>query len=136
MIKANDLRLGNALHYQSSDGSISVCILDLDGLKFAIESPSKFNMHYSPINLTEEILILLGFSNEDYNAGYMGIDFKSGNMILDFVLCKPKSKGDWNDCFTYDLEFHRFVSVEYVHELQNLYYVITGNELPLQKLNQ
>ena len=61
----------------------------------------------------------------------MGKDFKSGGMILDFVLSKPFSKGEWNNTYTFDFEGHRFSKMEFVHELQNFYYSLAGVMLSL-----
>jgi len=52
-------------------------------------------------------------------------------MILDFVLSKPFSKGEWNNTYTFDFEGHRFSKMEFVHELQNFYYCLTGVMLSL-----
>ena len=71
------------------------------------------------------------FSDKDYKNGYIGKDFKSGGMILDFVLSKPFSKGEWNNTYTFNFEGHRFSKMEFVHELQNFYYCLTGVMLSL-----
>ena len=45
---------------------------------------------------------------------------------MDFVLSKPYSKGgEWNNTYTFDYENYRFTRMEFVHELQNLYFGIT-----------
>lgn len=84
-----------------------------------------------PIPLTEEWLLKFGFSDKEYKKGYIGKDFKSGGMILDFVLSKPFLKGEWNNTYTFDFEGHRFSKMEFVHELQNFYYCLTGVMLSL-----
>ncbi len=72
---------------------------------------------------------MFGFSTNEYKPGFTGKDFKSGTTTLDFVLDEPFSKGDWQDYYLFDLGHHRFVPVYYVHQLQNLYFAITQQEL-------
>ena len=88
-----------------------------------------------PIELTLELLLSIGFSDKDYKQGFIGIDFKGGNVILDFVLEKPYSKGEWNDCFTFNLQGHRFINIKYLHQLQNFYFIMTGSELEFELIS-
>ena len=125
---ANELRIGSLLNYDTGEG-ISNIIIDWQDLKWLTENPDDFNKYHSPILLTEEWLKKFGFSDKDYKNVYIGKDFKSGGMILDFVLSKPFSKGEWNDTYTFDLECHRFIKIKYVHELQDFYYTITNEML-------
>ena len=84
------------------------------------------------INLTDEWIDKFGFDDSDYKKGYTGIEFKT-NVILDFVLTKPKFMGEWQDTYCFDLGQHRFVPVRYVHELQNLFFAITTTELEIKQ---
>ena len=84
------------------------------------------------INLTDEWIDKFGFDDKDYKKGYTGVDFRA-NMIMDFVLTKPKSMGEWQDTYCFDLGQHRFVTVRYVHELQNLFFAITTTELEIKQ---
>lgn len=52
-------------------------------------------------------------------------------MILDFVLSKPHTKGEWDTTYTFDFEGHRFSKMEFVHELQNFFFALTGEWLSL-----
>jgi hypothetical protein len=126
----HELRIGSLLNYDTGEG-ISHTIIDWQDLKWLTENPDDFNKDHSPIILTEEWLLKFGFSDKDYKKGYIGKDFKSGGMILDFVLSKPFEKGEWNDTYTFDFEGHRFIMLKYVHELQNFYHTITDVMLSL-----
>lgn len=81
------------------------------------------------IPLTIEWLIKLGF-NDDYNKGYLGIDVNS----TDFVITKPKMMGEWQNGYAwqYKCTWEKFTEFKYVHELQNLFFAITGQELELK----
>ena len=76
-------------------------------------------------------MLKFGFDDKDYTKGFIAKDFKSGNLILDFVLCKPHVKGDWQKNYCYDLEGYRYVEIEHVHSLQNLYFALTGEQLTI-----
>lgn len=86
----------------------------------------------SPIQLTEEILLKCGFSDKDYKQGYTGVDYKNGAMTFDFVLNNPGVMGDWNKCYTFSLPDYRFVNIDYLHQLQNLFFDLTGKELDVE----
>ena len=128
-MKANHLRIGNLLNYDTGEDGILITVIDWQDLRLISECEDKFNLGHQPIELTDEWLSTFGFSDKDYKDGYIGKDFKSGGMILDFVLSKPFSKGEWNDTYTFNFEGHRFLPIKYVHELQNFYFAVTGEEL-------
>lgn len=132
-MKANELRIGNILEFSNGiQPSKTVRV----GRRFfssaAIEKEDndfEVTPYYRPIVLTEELIFKAGFSDKDYKRGYIGKDFKSGSMTLDFVLSKPLTKGEWNKHYTFDLIGSKFVNLEYVHQLQNIYFALTGEEL-------
>ena len=141
-MKVNELRIGNLVHHNIENSKsdflgneLIVFELDekiittyyVDHLNSKVIVRNKQN--YYPIPLTEKWLIKAGFSVKEYKAGYIGKDFTSGQMTLSFVLCNPFAKGDWNDCYTFDLRDSMFKSLRYVHELQNLYFSLTNSEL-------
>jgi hypothetical protein len=111
-MKAQELRIGNYL--QDFGGNIAQ-VIHLTKDKIILESP---------ITLTEEWLLKLGFEwnithqaihkedfgfdlNSLYYGGYSLTTFKKGTTIV---------------CF-----------IQYVHQLQNIYVALTGEELTLQK---
>ena len=66
---------------------------------------------YSPIELTEEWLIKFGFVK--HSGGYLSSD-SAIELTFDFLVWKPNIKR---------------LKILYVHQLQNLYFAITGKEL-------
>lgn len=130
-IHLQDLKCGNVLNYISAEGDDLISIIDYEDIKWLAIDPVSFNDVHSPIILTEEILEKLGFTDNAYKSGYIGKDFRSGGIYLDFVLSRPFTKGEWNSAYTYDLLSNRFVNINYVHELQNLYYSLAGEMLKL-----
>jgi hypothetical protein len=122
-MKAQDLRIGNTVNYQAAEGDILPNTIDWQDLKWLSEGEKGFNLCHSPIPLTEECLLKLGF--EYKNGGY-----KHKNYDLDWyfslgigfcprIFERNISKRDGvKGCF-------------YVHTLQNLYFALTGEELTL-----
>ncbi len=119
-MKASELRLGNIVQGMQVTVVRSLSEREINGWNCG---------SFSGIPLTEEVLLKCGFSDKNYKKGYIGIDFECVGMYFDFVLCKPKQKGTQNNCYTYDLEDFRYVEISHVHQLQNMFYVITGKEL-------
>jgi hypothetical protein len=111
MIQTNELRIGNWL-------------LDEHGKYFNVGSIQK-NFHgvninnkypglIEPIHLTNEILVQCGFENGvlgNFKIGYDGDDFVKQQFSVPFE--------------------DRLLKVKYLHQLQNLYYALTGKELSI-----
>ena len=84
---------------------------------------------YEPILLTEDWLVRFGFKNPyDPAWFYLEINPLSRRFI---VYVNPDNRGialfdnDDNEQYTYHIE------LKYVHQLQNLYFALTGKELML-----
>lgn len=124
-LQAKNLRIGNKASLYGNTATIQ-------GVDF-VKHYSGGNEHFDrfkPIPLTEKWLINFGFSDKDYKVGYIGIDIKLSNgMTGDFTLTKPKLMGEWQNNYVFELRKHRFIEIPYVHELQNLFFVINNKEL-------
>lgn len=117
---AAELRIGNAV-FNSRENKVQIVNL------FILDSLIKGSNEYRPIELTEEWLLKFGF-NTDYKPGYIGIDINNS----DFVLTNPLKMGDWQTNFAFQFEtgnVPKFKQIEYVHQLQNLYFALNGEEL-------
>lgn len=134
MIQASDLRLGNLIY--DTEGKVNT--VDLTALKYISDYAG---IHQArPIPLTEEWLLKLGFEKGN-RSGYLvddpsdisfnyeinglpfygGLDFNIKHSVAYFESHLSGSDGDREESITRN--------VGYVHELQNLYYSLTGNEL-------
>ena len=87
----------------------------------------------TPLNITEDWLIKLGFMKlsdvtaTEPNGGFTKDDLflqLDGNMKFIATLWKIEGRNDGNS-------FTRIKAVLFIHELQNLYYAISGKELVL-----
>lgn len=143
-MEAKDFRIGNFV--RTKKPSLKANDSDIEKIYFEIEEIKKDVVQFNgflagelysdlnPIKLTDEWVRNFGFDDSDYKKGYTGIEIKLSNgMITDFVLTKPHAMDDWQTYYAYELRSYRFVDLNYVHELQNLFFTITGFELKLNE---
>ena len=132
------LRVGNLLHHISfgdckvlgiyDNGSIHICdVKDNSKQHIVLE---KFINRLEEIPISEKRLLTLGF-NKDYKKGFIGIDYKAGQMTTDFVLTEPKYMGEWQDYYVFDIGNNKFVPLKFIHQLQNLFTPITEQDLQM-----
>lgn len=118
MIPQNELRIGNFVfkdkqRIPTSEGSIfSAELHTIDEYSF-YESTS-----LDPIRITEEWLIRLGFEKGSPNA------YATNYYIAGFCVSRHFKDG---------LYYSWTANINYVHQLQNLYFAITGKELELKQ---
>lgn len=118
-MKATELRIGNWVHYNSFDGV--VCSSDLFDIDKGI-------IKAKPIPLTKEWLERFGFELLNKSVEYWG---KNG-----FCFTWLKDNIEKSDClylFLDGLSVNKRPEIRYVHQLQNLYFALTGEELNQNK---
>ena len=124
MIKANELRLNNWVsitgsHIHLNDPIKLAFILEEDGLETRCEG----------IPLTEQWLLRGGFVLKD--SGYIS------TQLIPHTEIKISRMGLFTDTglYNYELFYNKsnrsqlYIDVQYVHQLQNLYFTLTGQEL-------
>lgn len=129
-MKANELRINNYLEYFMEDfeNPWRVTQVDIDDIAYFVQYPN--DTDYRPIPLTEEWLLKFGFVKgkgaffiEVLKTEFYFRDSYTGGYYWGFV-----SNSDWNMCELTDVR-----PVNYVHQLQNLYFAITGEELTINE---
>jgi hypothetical protein len=112
MIQANELRIGNYVFLKSKNKIWKItCGQEID--------TGKDSNDFEPIPITYELLLLnLGF--EERGSGF-GI-----NRFSLAYKCSDKEQ------FFYSTWHDGVVEIQYIHQLQNLYFAITGKELTLK----
>jgi len=134
-MKATELRIGNYVFYNSGEdqGEPEKFYCKLDGEDIMrMEKNEEYLGFHEPIPLTPEILEKCGFSDNDYKTGYIGINIKAGGITTEFVLTKPKLLGEFQNHFCWEFRAGNipfFLELEFLHQLQNLYFALTGEEL-------
>jgi hypothetical protein len=134
-MKANELRIGNYYHYHIIDEFDDPTEYDIvrqtDAEDLDILSNEE-DTYYKPIPLTEEWLLKLGFELEDDNGDikcyeiqrfWYYVIFDHGEVRLDI----KTGKNITHTVFYMDERF------QYVHQLQNLYFALTGLELTIKE---
>jgi hypothetical protein len=117
-MKAAELRIGNLVLYKETE-VIPIKCHDIDWLERHAERPDM-----SPIPLTEEWLLRFGFEPEDDGN-------KRPRFIKDGVFALNKNGDVWYWKYYGANGDKDYAEIKYVHQLQNLYFALTGIELEL-----
>lgn len=120
-MKAKELRIGNLVNYDAVDIGKVVGIIS-DEVIHIEEDRKRFIGNCKPIALTEYWLLKFGFK---YNEPTYEWYDKSGVIFI-----QVNFSG-----FDLIAKFHNepIKEIKYVHQLQNLYFVLTGQELTLNE---
>jgi len=116
MIQANELRIGN--YFETSNINYSK-VTSIKQYNVYCESYFPHELELcKPIPLTEEILLKCGFEGKlTFWKGLLGVSLLDGITMI-------------NE-FNYDCEYLH-VRTRYLHQLQNLYFALTGEELDIK----
>lgn len=127
MIDTVELRIGNLI-YEQVLGNISI-VGTYGKIVYAKKDGNTYSLtdeYISPIELTEDILIKCGFEyvkNEEMSECLGGdMSLYKKNKIEIFL-----PEGSCNVLMNYEFENR----VQYLHQLQNLFYCLTGKELEI-----
>lgn len=130
-MKTNELRIGNFI----SDGNFELEVVGIsDGIISGrtmdrLEQTYQFNIeNLIGISISEERLLKFGFE------GLINEKSQCGNFYLNYDpeysrhgMAIWHQKGSW--CFNHT---EQFTVLKYVHQLQNLYFALTGEELTIK----
>lgn len=121
-MKAQELRIGNYLEYQLEHCDWDLNTVDAEDIMYLSKKPTDHN--YRTIKLNQQWLMELGFEKHEIT--------KEGNQIWR----KTNDEGffDLEHIISYYFGKQMYsVRVEFVHELQNLYFAIFKKELTTKK---
>ena len=117
IMKSNELRIGNYVMFNNFIQPEKTVIVDGRFLLPFNKTDSEINNYYQPIPLTEDWLIKLDFEkSSEYwiksnSSFFFGITTNGELMFL------------FDDALTCP------ANIRYVHQLQNVFFALTGNEL-------
>ena len=118
-MKETDLRIGNLVNYETLEGDVLPNIIDWQDLKWLSEDEQSFNLAHSPIPLTEEWLLKFGFKQDETYVSEQ-------NPYLDYIKDEVRISMPY---FSFEYGDGAFMELKHVHQLQNLYFALTGTEL-------
>lgn len=130
-LKASELRIGNWVIFDGSRAE--ECRVDAHDLLGLVQcEKADEGSFFNPIPLTEEWLLKFGFKKTDN-----GLVFEHpapnkpedehkdlGTLYPSFFFNKRPEVNKWMGC-------HTRVTIEYVHQLQNLFFCLCGEELTI-----
>lgn len=131
-MKPQELRIGNLVYVPGLFGP-SALVEHVEFIyakgEVGTYSTEAHASSYKPIELTEQWLLKLGFERRSY--GYFCIDFKHIDNALRLFPMTSGSRfnGMWGVALMPQLQ----KKIEYVHQLQNLYFALTGEELTIKE---
>jgi len=119
MIHSNELRIGNYLEYYipTDDLGWQTTQVDWQDIRLCQEQNESFNLENRPIPLTEEWLMKFGFNSKF--SGYRKVNLRLVNFL--------ETETIYHVFFKNSL----IKTIQYVHELQNVYFALTNTELTL-----
>ncbi len=121
MVQANELMIGNLVNLVSLDGDVLEIEIMASDIEFCDENENDFNICYKPILITGEWLLKFGFKHA--LSGMEKFPLKTINRM------KADSLTEYELCI--GVENLWLTKIKYIHQLQNLYYALTGEELTL-----
>ena len=125
-MKANELRLGNYIIF---DGKIT----EVQKVDIGLILDGYHKEYYKPIPLTEEWLIKSGFKFYDGSELY-GYLYYDKRITENLVLTISEKNGIYTWCFgDEDLITEDWLEIKHVHQLQNMWFALTGEELTIKE---
>ena len=146
-MKASELRIGNLINgiYHAYDDGINediqnetickVVTLDVSGsgdyqiYVYSDEDIEQFS-EFEPITLTEEWLLKFGFKAKTINHNFR---IESDT---DFQISSAARNVNTNERSIFYLQSEFGTKINYVHQLQNIYFALIGEELTLKQQEQ
>ena len=137
-MKANELRIGNLVYVTDNQTNLifkEITPINIHNLMHLTGwDKSPIDIEFEPIPLTEEWLDKFGFENVDKGDNDY-ITYADPNH--DYYLQMDVRKGDnrWAilDNTVNELVAFAMVDIVWVHQLQNLYFALTGEELIIKE---
>lgn len=133
-MKANELRIGNLILMSFKNVVETVNARTIGFINVANKKGHKHP--FEPIHLTEEWLLKFGFERKIFKTSVIEIDIVYYEFNGHQVYLINGKKTD--SCFEFEYyipetkeRFNLFRSFYYVHELQNIYFALTGEDLEI-----
>jgi len=117
MIESKELRIGNLFLERFTKEVLIVEELTVDKITFSGDYSTEWQAE--PIPLTEEWLVKFGYNNNQVYIRDLKVTTTEDNEPIYYLADEYDNGVGCND-------------IEYVHQLQNLYFALTGEELKIK----
>ena len=127
-MKASELRIGNLVDVIEFK-NVEVLGVSMNNIGLKVDSSTFLSVdinEINPIPLTEEWLLKLGFKYKKWDDHFI---IKNGNY---FNSIKKYDDGWHYNTDESDATCYYLTTIQYVHQLQNLYFALTGEELEIK----
>lgn len=145
-MKASELRLGNYIQVNNGSnytGIGTVATMSNTGEENDVAYYDNNGLYeytdlrlFQPVPLTEEWLIKFGFEAYSTHVNYIELQIKS-NKPSNHVVIRYGLQRDYFNIFNHSecdfTEMQYLTEVKFVHQLQNLYFALTGEELTIKE---
>lgn len=124
-MNATELRLGNLVQYVDTKEPCTIYEIEHRFKKIYRINDLNDNKNIEPIPITEEWLLKIGFKRVEWSS----FAWYHENDIDAIFQIELNSKGPlhiWDGAYT-------DASCQYIHQLQNLFFALTGKELEFKK---
>jgi hypothetical protein len=126
-MKASELRIGNYVKFDNHEDEY----YKVSGCDISELSDELIDLNASPIQLTEEWLLMFGFIRHHYDYANDVIYIKN---IADNEIDNAEFEwGVYPNELGSGIQIKNRKSLKYVHQLQNLYFALTGKELVVKE---
>lgn len=124
IMKATELRIGNYIEksLKSGQGRSVIDKVTFTNLQRIFEESG--SMNFNPIQLTEELLIKCGWGKGEYDSEY------TDNVSLKQEVLSYNVNSQMF-CIETNCDVIEIKHIQYLHQLQNLYFALTGQELEI-----
>ena len=117
-MKATELRIGNYILFNNFIQPEKTVIVDGRFLLLFNKTDSEINNYYEPIPINEEWLLKAGFPK---HKSIM-------DLLWDYTICLERQ---YNELFVVNIESGYIYKIDFLHQLQNLYFALKGEELTI-----
>jgi hypothetical protein len=134
-MKINELRIGNYISPLGRGVTVVEGLCTWDGLIQSSNFAERGIEDFEPIPLTEEWLLKFGFEDVDLNMSGSNwlVKEQKGLWRQAIRIAYSEKSEEWSltlECVSPPTL--SIVRLKYVHQLQNLYFALTGNELNIK----